>query len=56
MKRITGQKKTECPRCEGIGYTIRECTEMRMVNDQIRTTKQGSACEKCHGIGQVAKP
>lgn len=48
-KRLTRRNPNECPACEGYGYT--EATETIIVNG--RTKKQGSACDRCHGVGRL---
>lgn len=67
--RITGAKPTECPDCEGLGYTKATGAEMKCrrltlaereeygfrPDDwvEVRTVKRGSGCPKCKGVGQA---
>lgn len=56
-KRLVGQKPTECPACNGWGYTPATCTEYQLDKidgrDSMRTTKLGSGCPRCLGTGQL---
>lgn len=58
MKRITKARSTECPACQGMGYTRATCTETAQVIDKdgksrIVTTRLGSGCPRCLGTGQL---
>lgn len=59
MKRVTKAKKSECPVCQGIGYTRATCTEIGQAIDADGRTRLftrfiGSGCPKCMGTGQLA--
>lgn len=53
MKRVTGQKKTECSACEGWGYPPATAPEYVMIEGKLKTVSLGSGCWKCHGTGQL---
>lgn len=53
-ERITGKLLTECPTCEGIGYTTNTApTTQKQSDGKLVTLKLGSGCEKCLGTGQL---
>jgi hypothetical protein len=67
--RITGARETECPECNGLGYTHATCDDMqtrkvtREEHEQshvslppvveMRTIRKGSGCPRCLGTGQL---
>lgn len=55
-KRVTKALPTECPECNGIGYTRETCTEMKTPKKGergLKTVNQGSGCPRCCGTGQL---
>jgi DnaJ-class molecular chaperone len=40
--------ETECPRCQGYGYTMAHKARVAMAND-----RRSKKCEECGGTGQV---
>jgi len=59
MKRLTKAKPTECPVCQGIGYTRATCPELEQRIDKdgrtkLATVRLGSGCPRCLGTGQLS--
>lgn len=52
--RFTGKKASECPNCNGYGYTQDTSTEVVQVVEggKWSTRFLGSGCPVCHGTGQ----
>jgi len=51
--RTTGKHPSECPACEGMGYTKASATEMERQDGKLITVMLGSACLRCHGTGRL---
>ena len=52
--RVIGRKPTECPECDGVGYTQYTAPTLRHdKKGKLFTFKQGSGCPVCLGLGQV---
>jgi RecJ-like exonuclease len=53
-QRVTKALATECPDCNGFGYTQNTCPEMVIERGrEKRTLQQGSGCPRCLGTGQI---